>query len=64
MFGGTSMSTGIREALDAQRLIRGDVARYGIFLSDGQNTETEAMLALRSRRGGTRDASVRIWLWQ
>ena len=45
MFGGTSMSTGIRVAIDGQAEIRGDVARYGIFLSDGQNTEQESALA-------------------
>lgn len=45
MFGGTSMSTGIRKALDAQNRVTGDVARYGIFLSDGQNTEQESTLA-------------------
>lgn len=45
IFGGTSMSTGIRKALDAQQRISGDVARYGIFLSDGQNTEQESTLA-------------------
>ncbi|MEO8395025.1 MAG: vWA domain-containing protein, partial [Chloroflexota bacterium] len=45
MFGGTSMSTGIRLAIQGQQEIRGDVARYGIFLSDGQNTEQESTLA-------------------
>lgn len=44
MFGGTSMSTGIRKAIEGQAQVRGDVARYGIFLSDGQNTEQEAVL--------------------
>jgi uncharacterized protein YegL len=46
MFGGTAMSTGIQMALRGQQRIMGEgVARYGIFLSDGQNTETEALLA-------------------
>ncbi|MFN8531513.1 MAG: vWA domain-containing protein [Anaerolineae bacterium] len=45
MFGGTAMSTGIRMAINAQSLIRGSAARYGIFLTDGQNTESESMLA-------------------
>lgn len=44
IFGGTSMSTGIYEALRAQATVSGDVARYGIFLSDGQNTEMESLL--------------------
>ncbi len=44
MFGGTAMSTGIRRALAAQEQVRGDIARYGIFLSDGQNTEQESRL--------------------
>jgi uncharacterized protein YegL len=44
MFGGTAMSTGIRRALAAQTQVRGDIARYGIFLSDGQNTESESRL--------------------
>jgi len=45
MFGGTSMSTGIKLALQGQAHIQGDMARYGIFLSDGQNTEMESTLA-------------------
>ncbi len=45
IFGGTSMSTGIRQAIAAQNLVRGNVARYAIFLTDGQNTEPEAQLA-------------------
>ncbi len=46
MFGGTAMSTGIHVALRGQSRFNGDgVARYGIFLSDGQNTEMEATLA-------------------
>jgi uncharacterized protein YegL len=45
VFGGTSMSTGIEQALRAQTAVPGNVARYGIFLSDGQNTEPEAQLA-------------------
>lgn len=45
IFEGTSMSTGIRKALASQAQIRGDYARYGIFLSDGQNTEPESLLA-------------------
>lgn len=44
MFGGTAMSTGIRSAIQAQSQVRGDFARYGIFLTDGQNTESEATL--------------------
>lgn len=45
IFGGTSMSTGIRAALKAQAGLSPDIARYGILLSDGQNTETETELA-------------------
>ncbi len=45
IFGGTSMSTGILQALASQSSVRGNVARYGIFLTDGQNTEPEAQLA-------------------
>lgn len=45
MFGGTSMSTGIRMAIQAQSMVSGDFARYGIFLTDGQNTEPEHLLA-------------------
>jgi hypothetical protein len=45
VFGGTSMSTGIVEALSAHQAIPGSVARYGIFLSDGNNTEPEGQLA-------------------
>lgn len=45
IFGGTSMSTGIVEALSAHQAIPGSVARYGIFLSDGNNTEPEGQLA-------------------
>ncbi|HVU12780.1 MAG TPA: vWA domain-containing protein [Phototrophicaceae bacterium] len=45
MFGGTAMSTGIRMAINAQQRVPGDVARYGIFLTDGQNTEQESTLA-------------------
>ncbi len=44
MFGGTAMSTGIRRAIEAQSQVRGDFARYAIFLTDGQNTESEASL--------------------
>jgi uncharacterized protein YegL len=44
IFGGTAMSTGIRLALQSQRALRGDFARYCIFLSDGQNTEPEKVL--------------------
>jgi hypothetical protein len=46
VFGGTSMSTGIREAIAAQQNIPGSVSRYGIFLSDGNNTEPEGQLAV------------------
>jgi hypothetical protein len=45
MYGGTSMSTGIHKALEGQSQVGGNVSRYGIFLSDGQNTENEANLA-------------------
>ncbi len=45
IFGGTAMSTGIRAALAAQTKVPGNLARYGIFLSDGQNTEQESLLA-------------------
>jgi uncharacterized protein YegL len=45
IFGGTSMSTGVLQALNAQSMVRGNAARYGIFLTDGQNTEPEAQLA-------------------
>ena len=45
IFGGTSMSTGIYQALRAHEAVPGNVSRYGIFLSDGQNTEPEAQLA-------------------
>lgn len=44
IFGGTSMSTGIRAALKAHAGVAGDAARYGIILSDGQSTEPEANL--------------------
>lgn len=45
MFGGTNMSAGINMAVEAQSALRGNYTRYGIFLSDGQNSESEAMLA-------------------
>lgn len=45
IFGGTSMSTGIRLALQTQGALRTNSARYCIFLSDGQNTEPENVLA-------------------
>jgi uncharacterized protein YegL len=45
VFGGTSMSTGIEETIAAHRAIPGNIARYGIFLSDGNNTEPEGQLA-------------------
>ncbi len=45
MYGGTSMSTGIYKALEGQSQVGGNVSRYGIFLSDGQNTEQESLLA-------------------
>ncbi len=45
IFGGTSMSTGIKLALQTQGVLRGNTAKYCIFLSDGQNTEPETMLA-------------------
>lgn len=45
VFGGTSMSTGIHTAIEAHSAIPGNVARYGIFLSDGNNVEPEGELA-------------------
>jgi uncharacterized protein YegL len=45
LFRGTSMSTGIRQAIYSQSNLSGNLARYGIFLTDGQNTEPEAQLA-------------------
>ncbi len=45
IFHGTSMSTGIRQAIESQEGLRGNWARYGIFLTDGQNTEPETQLA-------------------
>jgi uncharacterized protein YegL len=53
IFGGTSMSTGVRQAIQAQALVRGNVARYGIFLTDGQNTEPEAQLAAAVKEAAT-----------
>lgn len=53
IFGGTSMSTGIRQALAAQALARGSITRYGIFLTDGQNTEPEAQLAAAVKEAAT-----------
>ena len=50
IFGGTSMSTGIMQALNAQSLVRGNAARFAIFLTDGQNTEPEAQLAAAVKR--------------
>ncbi len=44
IFGSTSMSTGIRKALAAQTGVPQGTARYGIFLSDGQNVEDEKFL--------------------
>jgi uncharacterized protein YegL len=58
IFGGTSMSTGIRAALKAQANVSGDVARYGIFLSDGQNTEVESELARAVREAA--DAKMHL----
>jgi uncharacterized protein YegL len=43
IFGGTSMSVGILAAIEAQRTTN-SAARYGIFLTDGQNTEPESQL--------------------
>ncbi len=39
------MSLGIKQALGAQVKLTGNISRYGIFLSDGQNTEPETQLA-------------------
>ncbi len=50
IFGGTSMSTGINLALQTQGALRGDLNRYCIFLSDGQNTESESVLAAAVKR--------------
>jgi uncharacterized protein YegL len=44
MFGGTSMSTGINQALATQGSLPPEYVQYGIFLSDGNNTENEAQL--------------------
>src|SRR3954451_5161534 len=49
VFGGTSMSAGIRQALKSQANIHQSMTRYGIFLTDGQNTEPEAHLAAAVR---------------
>jgi uncharacterized protein YegL len=45
LFGGTRMSTGINQALEAQKYVPAGAARYGIFLTDGQNVEPESQLA-------------------
>jgi len=50
IFGGTSMSLGIMQAITSQSVARGDLSRYGIFLTDGQNTEPEAQLAAAVKR--------------
>ncbi len=44
IFGGTAMSTGIDLALKQQGKLGNEVAQYGIFLSDGNNTEPESRL--------------------
>jgi uncharacterized protein YegL len=44
MFGGTSMSTGINQALATQGNLPPEYVQYGIFLSDGNNTEKEEHL--------------------
>lgn len=44
MFRGTSMSTGIGLAIHEQSKLAGTMTRYGIFLTDGQNTEPEQEL--------------------
>lgn len=44
LFGGTAMSTGIYQALKTQGNLPADVVQYGIFLSDGNNTEPESVL--------------------
>lgn len=44
VFGGTSMSTGIHKAVESHQAIPGSASRYGIFLSDGNNTEPENLL--------------------
>lgn len=53
MFGGTAMSTGIRSALEAQRKVKGEYARYGVFLTDGQNVENEQFLVGAVREAAT-----------
>ncbi len=45
IFGGTSMSLGILQAIKSQATVTGNVSRYAIFLTDGQNTEPESALA-------------------
>lgn len=49
-FRGTAMSTGIMMALKTHASIQTSAARYGIFLSDGQNTEPEQQLAAAVKR--------------
>ncbi len=44
LFGGTAMSTGIYQALKTQGQLPPEVVQYGIFLSDGNNTESESTL--------------------
>jgi len=44
LFGGTAMSTGIYQALKTQGNLPDSVVQYGIFLSDGNNTEPESLL--------------------
>lgn len=44
LFGGTAMSTGIYQALKTQGNLPPEIVQYGIFLSDGNNTEPEAAL--------------------
>jgi uncharacterized protein YegL len=58
LFGGTYMSLGIMEALQAQSLITGNIARYGIFLTDGQNTEPESQLAAAVKKAS--DAQLHL----
>jgi len=38
------------QAITSQSVARGDLSRYGIFLTDGQNTEPEAQLAAAVKR--------------
>lgn len=52
IFGGTAMSKGIFEALKTQGNLPADVVQYGIFLTDGQNTEDERSLVKAVQAAG------------